>query len=40
MSQKTRTGDKKGAKTSGHLGQPARGSSTPAEESKATGPAQ
>ena len=39
MSQKTKTGEKKGAKTTSHVGQSARGSSTPAEESKVSGPA-
>ena len=40
MSQKAKTSDKKGAKTSSHVGQSARGSSTPAEESKVSGLAQ
>jgi len=40
MSQKAKTGEKKGAKTTSHVGQPTRVSSTPAEESKGSGPAQ
>ena len=40
MSQKAKHGEKKGAKTTSQVGQSARGASTPAEESKALGPAQ
>jgi len=40
MSQKAKHAEKKGAKTSSQVGQSARGSSTPAEESKAVGPVQ